>query len=138
MKWREPDLIEEALGCVTLLLVMLSVLTIASLCVPELRQSHAEETEPAPYIWNLDEPPLWLPGNMARDAYTVIQCESRHDPNEVGELGERGLFQIHPIHAWRFEARGGTWDSAFDPGENAAVAIDIWRERGWTPWGCRP
>lgn len=82
---------------------------------------------------------LWPEGERARAACIVAQ-ESEWLPWKVGRAGERGLFGIHPVHAWRFEKYGG-WDMAFDPMVNAQVAKEIWDEQGWVPWtsapGCR-
>jgi hypothetical protein len=50
-----------------------------------------------------------------------------------------------PLHEWRFEAHG--WDatnlSAYgdtgrdwaDAAKNTDVAVDMWREQGFAPWG---
>lgn len=71
-------------------------------------------------------------------ALAVSGCESGWRPRIVGAAGELGLFQIHPVHRWRFDARFGPAADPFDAGQNAAVALDIYREEGWTPWSCRP
>ncbi len=66
-------------------------------------------------------------------ALAVARCESRLDPAAVGGAGERGLFQIHPVHAaWL----GPRWDALFDPVVNVAVAHEMWRTQGWRPWSC--
>ena len=45
--------------------------------------------------------------------------------------GERGIFQIHPVHrAWL----GARWARLFDPVENARAARDLHRRAGWQPW----
>jgi len=75
--------------------------------------------------------------------YAIAYCESAgfrasvvYGP-ETGSLGERGLMQLHPIHAWRFERRGWTWDDAFDPAKNLAIARELYDEQGVRPWACR-
>lgn len=70
------------------------------------------------------------------DALRVAGCESGWQPRAMGSAGEQGLFQIHPVHFWRFRERGGS--SPMDPVANAAVALEIWTEEGWAPWTCHP
>lgn len=45
----------------------------------------------------------------------VMTCESHGDPDATGGVGERGLMQIHPIHA----------DSTYDPAGNLRAAYRI-------------
>jgi hypothetical protein len=52
-------------------------------------------------------------------AERVLWCESRGDPN-AENAGANGLFQII----------GGP----FEPEANVALAYDMYRARGWTPW----
>ena len=75
-------------------------------------------------------------GSRCAGALRVARCETGGtlDPRARGSAGERGLFQIHPIHwGWINENR------LFQPAYNARVA---WRlSRGgtnWTHWTCRP
>jgi soluble lytic murein transglycosylase-like protein len=64
-------------------------------------------------------------------ATCIAWRESRLEPRAVGRLGERGLFQIHPVHrAWL----GARWARLFDPVENARAARDLQRRAGWRPW----
>jgi MFS family permease len=72
-----------------------------------------------------------------RWALRVLACESGGNPYAVGSQGERGLMQLHPVHAAKFLARGWTWDDAFVPERNLAVAHDIYLAEGWTPWSWR-
>ncbi len=53
----------------------------------------------------------------------ISYCESGWDQNETGDAGERGWFQIHPIHS----------DSTYDPVGNVAAANRI--SNGGTDWG---
>ncbi|MCC6381045.1 MAG: transglycosylase SLT domain-containing protein [Dehalococcoidia bacterium] len=71
-------------------------------------------------------------------ALAVSGCESGWRPRVVGAAGELGLFQIHPVHRWRFDARFGPAADPFNPAQNAAVALDLFHEEGWAPWSCRP
>lgn len=66
-------------------------------------------------------------------ALRVAACESGMNPAAVGAAGERGLFQIHPVHA---PALGARWAQMFDPATNIAVAHELYRTQGWRPWSC--
>jgi hypothetical protein len=71
-------------------------------------------------------------GASASYAKAIAYCESRYYPHAVGAAGERGIFQIHPVHF-------GSVDESrlFEPLYNARFA---WRmSRGgtsWAPWTC--
>ena len=67
------------------------------------------------------------------EAERIVTCETggTWNPLTVGDAGERGLFQIHPIHFWRFDA-----DRLFDPVYNTWAAFQLYQERGWKPWSC--
>ena len=73
-----------------------------------------------------------FPPGLVAAALCVAWAESRDQPRTVGSLGERGVFQLHPVHrAWIGEAR---WRRMFDPVTNAAVALVLVRHAGWSPW----
>jgi hypothetical protein len=74
--------------------------------------------------------------NDCGKALSVVYCESRFNPGTVGAAGERGLFQIHPVHIPYLADRGMTWDSMFDPASNIAYAYDLYSRSGWGPWTC--
>ena len=78
------------------------------------------------------------PSSALTDALAVAHCESSLDPTAVGDLGERGLFQIHPVHDWRFDSLFGGDADAHDPTQNASVALTVWNEFGWAAWTCQP
>lgn len=79
-------------------------------------------------------------------AVRIGRCESRTprrelDPKAVGAAGERGVFQIHPIHFGQPARRGLTWridaDRLFDVAYNVRVAFEMSRGgRDWGPWSC--
>ncbi len=75
------------------------------------------------------------PEEELAEAVDVAGCESDWRPDVVGSYGERGLFQIHPMHNWRFE---GEELNALNPIHNASVALAIWKLYGWDPWTCQP
>ena len=74
-------------------------------------------------------------GDRCGQALRVARCESNLEPWAVGRAGERGIYQIHPIHfGWLDEAR------LWNPRYNAQAAFKLSkRGRDWTPWwNCRP
>jgi hypothetical protein len=71
-------------------------------------------------------------------ALRVARCESGPD-YEAGfnASGHGGTFQISPIHAWRFAARGlDFWIHAVVLEWNLEVAYEIYTERWWHAWTC--
>lgn len=74
-------------------------------------------------------------GDQCSKALSVVQCESNFNPGVVGGAGERGLFQIHPVHVPNLGSYGG-WDAMFDPASNIAYAHALWSGSGWGPWTC--
>lgn len=75
-------------------------------------------------------------GDQCQKALSVVRCESSFNPGTVGAAGERGLFQIHPVHIPYLQDRGMTWDSMFDPASNISYAYDLYSRSGWGPWTC--
>lgn len=82
-------------------------------------------------------------------ALRVAACESGPDYMAgYNGSGHAGTFQVSPIHAWRFAARGlNFWTDATDLGANIDVAYEIyngyfdadgvWHEgAGWSAWSC--
>ena len=83
-------------------------------------------------------------GMDPRQATCMVQAESGWDTFAVGKLGERGLWQIHPMTwVWARERMGADvdFDLAFDANENTATALWlIHQDYGawWSTWeGCR-
>lgn len=76
---------------------------------------------------------LVFPAHAEGRAIRVARCESRLDPRAVGGAGERGLFQIHPVHfSWADPRR------LFEPIYNARVAYRLSRGgTSWRAWTCR-
>lgn len=72
------------------------------------------------------------------EATCITWNESRFNPNAVGGAGERGPFQVHPIHIPYIRSLGRTWDEMFNWWHNAAVARHIYNNAGdWSPWTTR-
>lgn len=67
-------------------------------------------------------------------AMRVVDCETggTFSPFIVGKKGERGCFQIHPIHWGKPQCSG----DLFNPAYNTACAYSIWAAQGWGPWSC--
>ena len=60
-------------------------------------------------------------------AFGIGSCESGGNSNATGSAGERGYFQIHPIH----------FDSTYDPEGNVRAAYRISRGGSdWSAWSC--
>lgn len=79
-------------------------------------------------------------GDQANIALHIVAAESKGDPYAVGGAGERGIFQIHPIH---FSSGRGplgyTWDDMWNPIANTAVAKWLFQNQGgWRPWTTAP
>lgn len=72
----------------------------------------------------------------APKACHVLVCESGGNPQARNRSGATGLFQLMPVHAARFVARGWSWGDVTDGVRNIAVAHDLWAEQGWRPWVC--
>jgi Lysozyme like domain len=69
-------------------------------------------------------------------ALRVARCETGGTfyARALGRAGERGLFQIHPVHFRTFDRR-----RLFEPRYNARAAFRLSRGgRDWSPWTCRP
>jgi hypothetical protein len=75
-------------------------------------------------------------GTRCGPAIRVATCETGGtlDPHARGRAGERGLFQIHPVHfGWVDEAR--LWQPLY----NARIAYRLSRGgRSWRAWTCQP
>lgn len=73
-------------------------------------------------------------GRYGRQALRVARCESHLNPRALGAAGERGIFQIHPVHfRWLDE------DRLWQPYYNARVAYRMSRGgRDWRAWTCQP
>lgn len=75
-------------------------------------------------------------------ALAVAACETggTWNPRATGALGERGLFQIHPVHRrGAVAAAGYAWDQMYEVAPNVDVAYRISRGgTDWSAWTCKP
>lgn len=80
-----------------------------------------------------------FPADQVGRACRVMLCESNGNANAANPGSKaRGLFQIMmSVHDGRFYARGWSYDDWRDPAKNTAIAAEIWRGSGWSPWVCR-
>lgn len=75
-------------------------------------------------------------GTRCGPAIRVAKCETggTFSPRALGSAGERGLFQIHPVHFGSFDKR-----RLFEPRYNTRAAFRLSRGgRDWSPWSCQP
>lgn len=90
--------------------------------------------------WTTDEVQALIratwPADSVDRALEVAYNESRYRSNAYNGGCCYGVFQINAsAHAWRLKARGlGTAD-LFDAKVNIEIAIDIFQDSGWGPWG---
>lgn len=88
-----------------------------------------------------------LVGLPVSEALNVTACESGlasagyghkdvRDTLTVGLYGERGIWQIHPMHLKLIRSLGYTWDDMFRPEPNARVARVLYDLQGWGGWSC--
>ena len=77
----------------------------------------------------------WFPASERARARCIVHYESTGNPTATGSAGERGLFQIHPVHRSAFtRLTGKPWSEAYNPVLNGQFAHRLWREQGWSPW----
>lgn len=61
-------------------------------------------------------------------AWDVVLCESGASRRAVGSAGERGAFQVHPLH--------GPVPDDFEG--QVKQARDLYERYGWVIWSCKP
>ncbi|KKL52373.1 hypothetical protein LCGC14_2286070, partial [marine sediment metagenome] len=96
--------------------------------------------EPAGDAYAIMAPIVCLP-QFRWDCHAAVRvswCESGGywNPYAIGALGERGIFQLHPLHAWRWP---DYWEGSMIPERNAEMAHSLWVSMGsrWSPtWAC--
>lgn len=75
-------------------------------------------------------------GDRASAALRVASCETggTFDSRALGSAGERGLFQVHPVHFGRLDE-----SRLFEPLYNARFAFRLSHGgTDWSAWSCRP
>ena len=70
-------------------------------------------------------------------AVRIAVCESGLNPQATGSASERGIFQIHPVHAVSMTKAGFTWASMYNWKSNVDYAYLLYSWHGWSPWSCR-
>jgi len=94
------------------------------------------------FIYDLEKPAVEAPCDMVKDAGAVFMgCEvkgywARWDKpaDAVGDLGEKGMAQIHPDNADWMAQLGWSFDVEKDRLE---FAVYYWNLVGWDPWSCK-
>ena len=77
---------------------------------------------------------VWPAGTHAK-AKAIIHRESRNNPQAQNRRSTAaGCFQLLRLHSGRFRALGFDWSQRYDPAVNARVALDLYRDAGWSPW----
>jgi cell division protein FtsB len=75
-------------------------------------------------------------GEYGNSAVLIGGCESSDFSSDVvygprvGGAGERGIFQIHPVHIADLANNGFTWDDMFIPEKNIAYAKIVFTRAG--------
>jgi len=79
------------------------------------------------------------PQHRLDELAAVAWCESRFYSDRVGQAGELGPLQIHPVHRELVASLGFTWSEVSDPMVNLIVARRVFLDAGgWGPWSCKP
>lgn len=88
-------------------------------------------------------PLAWYVGWPVAERRNWVYCvthESHGNPTTVGEAGERGIMQIHPIHARKFKQITGVSFWRQDTEDNVRFGLWLWEQgeeaygNGWRPW----
>ena len=113
-----------------------SLATWAAMC-----SQPAKAADTVPFVVALDRAPVDVPVAFAKDASTVIQCESRWRADAISPTDDWGLFQLN--RRWqsqRVRAMGYEWADVIDPAINTRIAVAIWESWGqsWEAWSCKP
>lgn len=122
------------------------VFVLAGIAVFALLLSRAASQEAAAHATSPYRTIAAVFGSTAPAAYRVARCETggTFNPRALGRAGERGWFQVHPIHFGRtVRSRvGSVYVSSsrlFDPRFNSRVAYVISSGgTSWRAWSCKP
>lgn len=87
----------------------------------------------------------YFPAWAVDQALSVMQCESRGNPNATGAANDAGLFQFIPsTWAWVSAEIGRAGQSPYDPVANVHAASWLFnygsggRGPSWAHWTCKP
>ena len=76
------------------------------------------------------------PADSLDHALAVAWRESRYRPEVFNGSCCYGVFQINASsHRARLRAHGWTTQDLYDPQVNITIALEIFNEQGWGPWG---
>lgn len=75
-------------------------------------------------------------GKDGKRMLAVAKCESGLNTNAVGSHYERGIFQIHPVHANSMTRVGFKWEEMFNWKKNIDYAYVLFKYQGYKPWTC--
>jgi Transglycosylase SLT domain len=77
---------------------------------------------------------MW-PADSLDKALDVAWKESNYQARVYNNICCYGVFQIHyESHKRRLAARGLGLEGLYDPKVNIEIALEIFREQGWSPW----
>lgn len=110
-------------------LVLLTTVTAAADVAPQ-------HGPPLLVPWVTGQETVTVPIAFAVQALPIVLCESRWKPNAVGSAGERGLFQIHPLHRSAMATVGLDFEREAD---RTLWAVRLWEQSGnsFSPhWSC--
>ena len=138
---RDPFTVAEASQrAINVLVVGFIFVMLAFLCqiVYGVRPAYGAELYPREsctlqWVIGLDQAPVEVPCTFAKVAISIVQCESGYDPSAIGDAGERGSLQIHPIHRKPMAEAGLRFGWERD---RWLWAVRLWREHGFKPWSC--
>lgn len=115
----------------------------AASTTPRTTRPQAVTTEAAPApekVWTTDEVQalihqMW-PADSLEKALRVAFRESRYQADAYNGWCCYGVFQINGAsHKHRLAARGLATKDLLDPRINIEIAVELYNEQGWGPWG---
>ena len=81
---------------------------------------------------------VFWPASSRSWAKSIVDRESTNNPAAQNpHSSAAGCFQLLKMHAWRFDAVGGSWANRYDAGWNTLAALHLYREAGTQPWRMR-
>ena len=87
------------------------------------------------WVYDLNQPALTAHILFVATAGEVMECESGGRDEKVGNAGERGYLQIHPVHREGMRDRGLRFEDTHD---RMRYGYLLWQVSRWGPWSCKP